>query len=173
MLQYPRISFLLSIIIQVEPMFAYEDFVVGKPMPFGPYTVSKEEIIEFSEEFDPQPFHLNEEDGKNTQAGGLIASGWHTCSILMRMMCDAYLNNSLSQGAPGIDEVKWLNPVRPGDILSGHSIVTEKRVSRSRPEIGIFTIKHEVFNQNAETVLTIENSGMMGLRNPASVEVRG
>ena len=137
-------------------------------MPLGPYTVSKEEIIAFSEEFDPQPFHLSDEGGRGTPAGGLIASGWHTCSILMRMMCDAYLNNSLSQGAPGIDEVKWLNPVRPGDTLSGHSIVTEKRISRSRPEIGIFTVKHELFNQNSKIVLTIVNSGLMGLRNPAS-----
>lgn len=151
-------------------MFAFEDFVVGKPILLGPYTVSKEEIIAFSEEFDPQPFHLSEEGGKGTLAGGLIASGWHTCSILMRMMCDAFLNNSLSQGAPGIDEVKWLNPVRPGDVLSGHSIITEKRVSRSRPEIGIFTIKHELLNQNSKPVLSIQNTGMMGLRDPASAK---
>jgi len=153
-------------------MIAFEDFVVGRPMELAPYAVTKEEIIEFAEEFDPQPFHLSEEGGEDTAAGGLIASGWHTCSILMRMMCDAYLNNSLSQGAPGIDEVKWLAPVRPGDVLSGVSTVLEKRVSRSRPEIGIFKIRHELINQSGKTVLTIENTGMMGLRNPAVSEGR-
>lgn len=145
---------------------AFEDFIIGKPIPLEPYKVSREEIVEFAKEFDPQPFHLSEEAGKETLADGLIASGWHSCSILMRMMCDAYLNNSLSQGAPGIDEVKWLKPVRPGDVLKGSSTVTGKRVSRSRPEIGIFDVRHDLINQNDELVLTITNSGMMGLRNP-------
>ena len=149
-------------------MLAFEDFVIDKPIPLGPYQVSREEIIAFAEEYDPQPFHLSEEGGEGTLASGLIASGWHTCSILMRMMCDAFLNNSLSQGAPGIDEVKWLKPVRPGDVLKGNSTITAKRVSRSRPEIGIFEIRHELINQNDELVLTITNSGMMGLRNPAT-----
>ncbi len=149
-------------------MIAFEDFSIGKPMHLGPYTVSREEIIEFAKEFDPQPFHLSEEAGRKTLAGGLIASGWHTCSILMRMMCDAYLNNSLSQGAPGIDEVKWLKPVRPGDVLTGTSTVLDKRVSRSRPDIGIFKIRHELVNQTGEPVLVIENTGMMGLRTPAT-----
>ncbi len=152
----------------MKPIFAYEDFIVGKAILLGPYEVTSEAIIAFAEEFDPQPFHLSEEEGRDTLAGGLIASGWHSCSILMRMMCDAYLNNSLSQGAPGIDEVKWLKPIRPGDVLKGSSTVTAKRISRSRPELGIFKIRHELINQHDETVLTIVNSGMMGLRNPAN-----
>ncbi len=147
-------------------MFAFEDFIVGKEIPLGHYTISREEIIEFAEEFDPQPFHLSEEGGLDRAAGGLIASGWHTCSILMRLICDAFLNNSLSQGAPGIDEVRWLRPVRPGDVLTGKSVVLAKRVSRSRPEIGIFTIRHEVSNQDGDMVMWLENKGMMGLRNP-------
>ena len=149
-------------------MIAFEDFIVGKPMQLGPYEVTEKEIVAFAEEFDPQPFHLSEDGGRNTPAEGLIASGWHTCSILMRMMCDAYLNGSLSQGAPGIDEVRWLKPVRPGDVLTGTSTVLHKRVSRSRPEIGIFRISHEVVNQFGDIVMEIENTGMMGLRNRAS-----
>ncbi len=147
-------------------MIAFEDLTVGKTLPLGPYEVSREEIIAFAKEFDPQPFHLSEEGGRDTQAGGLIASGWHTCAIHMRMLCDGFLNNSTSQGAPGVDEVRWLRPVRPGDVLTGTSTVLARRVSKSRPEIGIFRMRHEIFNQNGKIVMWTENSGMLKLRNP-------
>ncbi len=147
-------------------MQTFKDFPVGKTMALGPYVVTAEEIIAFAEEFDPQPFHLSEQGGKDTLAGGLIASGWHSCSILMRMLVDGFLHNSASQGAPGVDEVRWLKPVRAGDILTGTSTVLAARVSKSKPELGIFQLRHEIYNQRGEMVMWSENPGMMGIEPP-------
>ncbi len=144
-------------------MLSYQDIEVGRVFQLEPYEVSKEEIIDFAKEFDPQSFHLSEEAGKNTHAGGLIASGWHTSSILMRMVCESWLNNSTSQGAPGIKEMRWKTPVRPGDILSGTSRVLSKRISASRPGLGIFEALHQLTNQRGEIVIALENTGMMAI----------
>lgn len=152
-------------------MFTFEDFTDGQQIVLGPYLVSEQEIIEFATEFDPQPFHLSEEAGRSTSAGGLIASGWHTCSILMRMMCDAYIDKSSFQGAPGVKHIKWLNPVRPGDVLSGTTLIQSKRQSRSRPSLGLVELKHQLVNQRGEIVLEVENTGIMGLRNPQQAGV--
>lgn len=137
---------------------AFEDFTPGRQFGFGPYRVSAEEIIEFAEEFDPQPWHLDERAGKASLLGGLSASGWHICSIQMRMMYDAYIADSTSQGAPSVDYCRWLRPVLAGDTLSGHTTVTSARPLASRPGMGVVNFEHEMVNQRGETVCTSANA---------------
>lgn len=146
----------------------WEDFEVGKSVPLGTKTVTAEEIVEFATEFDPQPMHLDEAAGEDSLLGGLGASGWHVCAITMRMMCDAFLLNSSSQGAPGVDYVNWKKPVRAGDRLSGVTLVTDKRMSRSRPDIGFVTVEHRLTNQNGDVVTEMRNTGMFALREGVS-----
>lgn len=148
-------------------IWAYEDFVEGQSLDLGAKTVTAEEIIEFASEFDAQPMHLDEEAGKASILGGLSASGWHTCSIFMRMFCDAVLGNSTSQGAPGVDFVRWRKPVLAGDRLTGKCTVVAKRISRSRPGLGLVTLRSELFNQRDETVLELQNTGMFLARDAA------
>jgi acyl dehydratase len=145
------------------PFRYFEDFAPGLELPFGPHTVSRAEIVAFAAEFDPQPFHLDEAAASETLLGGLAASGWHTCALFMRMMCDGWLLESASMGAPGIDSVNWLRPVRPGDVLSGRSIVLETRPS-SRPTRGFVRFRHEVVNNHGETVMVAENPIMFERR---------
>lgn len=142
----------------------YEDFEVGRVFVLAPKQVSAEEIIEFAGEFDPQPMHLSKEGGEASILGALSASGWHTSSMFMRMMIDAYLLASASEGAPGIDVMEWKRPVHAGDTLSGRSTVVSARPMRSRPHIGIVKLRHEVENQRGETVLISENSIMFRSR---------
>lgn len=144
-------------------MIAFEDLTVGRTFALGPVTVTAEEIVAFAGEFDPQDFHLDGESAQAAQVGGLIASGWHTCALAMRMFCDAYLLDSTSQGAPGVGAVRWLAPVRPGDVLSGTSTVSEARLSRSRSNLGIVRFDHEV-TVGATTVLRMDNTGLFGTR---------
>ena len=141
----------------------YRDFDIGRTFPLGPKTVSEEEIIEFAEEFDPQPFHLDASSPQAEQVGGLIASGWHTCSIFMRMMVDSYLTKTASQGSAGLEEVRWLRPVRPGDVLSGTATVTGKRISKSKPYLGLVDFDYVLNNQNDEPVMTIKGMGMVSV----------
>jgi len=138
----------------VDTLLHWEDFGVGETLDFGAYEVTREEIIAFAEEFDPQPFHLEEAAAAETLLGGLAASGWHTCSILMRMICDEFLNASAGLGAPGVDEVKWLKPVRPGNVLSARRTCLEARISASRPQMGLCKFHYEVKNQSGTTVMT-------------------
>jgi acyl dehydratase len=147
--------------------WAYEDFSEGASIDLGSKIVSAEEIIEFAGEFDAQPMHLDEEAGKASILGGLSASGWHTCAMFMRMMCDAFLLDSTSQGAPGIEYVRWKKPVLAGDTLSGRSTVLAKRVSNSRPGLGFVTCRHELFNQRGDQVFELENTGMFLKREAA------
>lgn len=140
--------------------WAFEDFEIGATLELGSKTVTAEEIIGFASEFDPQPMHLDAEAGKASILGGLAASGWHSCCIFMRMMCDAYLLDSTSQGAPGVEYVRWKKPVLAGDTLTGTSTVTAKRESRSRPELGFVTCRHQLSNQRGEIVVELENTGM-------------
>lgn len=149
-----------------KPRYAYEDFQVGDEISMGPRHVSADEIIEFASEFDPQPIHLDEAAGKASILGGHSASGWHTSSMFMRMMCDAFLLNSTSQGSPGVDYMRWKKPVLAGDTLSGHTRVLAKRLSSSRPGLGLVTVVHQLFNQHGTLVLESQNSGMFLLRNP-------
>lgn len=143
-----------------EKKWAYEDFVEGATMQFGQKTVTAEEIIEFASEFDPQPMHVDEAAGKASILGGLSASGWHTCSMFMRLLCDGLLLQSTSQGAPGIDHVKWKKPVLAGDTLTARSTVLSKRVSAKRPNLGFVTMRAEMTNQRGEAVFELQNTGM-------------
>jgi acyl dehydratase len=146
----------------------FEDFVPGQTREFGPRMITREEILAFAAEFDPQPMHLDEEAARQTMLGGLGASGWHTCGILMRMMCDGFLLNSASMGANAIDEVKWLKPVRPGDSLMFRATVLETRTSKSRPDLGFVNMLLEMHNQAGECVMTLRSALMMGRREGAA-----
>lgn len=147
--------------------WAFEDFVEGGSIELGSRTVMAEEIIEFAGEFDPQPMHLDEEAGNASILGGLSASGWHTCAMFMRMMCDSFLLDSTSQGSPGLEYVRWKKPVLAGDTLTGKSTILAKRASKSKPGLGFITVKSELFNQRGETVLELENIGMFLTREAA------
>ncbi len=144
----------------IAKRWAYDDFAEGAVFDLVEKLVTAEEIIGFATEFDPQPMHLDEAAGKASILGGLSASGWHTCSIFMRMMCDAFLLDSTSQGSPGIDYIKWRRPVLAGDRLTGRITVVNKRMSRSRPGLGFVTLRAELQNQNGEGVFELQNSGM-------------
>lgn len=147
--------------------WAFEDFVEGGSISLGSKQVTAQEIVEFASEFDAQPMHLDEEAGKASILGGLSASGWHTCSMFMRLMCDGFLLDSTSQGSPGLDYVRWKKPVLAGDTLTGKSTVLAKRVSKSKPGLGFVTVKSELSNQRGETVLELENTGMFLTRDAA------
>lgn len=145
---------------------SYEDWEVGSRIEVGTHTFSVEEIVEFAQRFDPQPFHVDQEAAHASAFGGLIASGWHTCSVMMGMLVRNVLNGSASLGSPGIDEIRWLRPVRPGDSLRMYNSVLTKRVSASRPDRGIITTLWEGVNQDDETVITVRSSVLFGLRHP-------
>jgi acyl dehydratase len=142
-------------------MLYWEDLKDGGSVEMGSHTFTEEEIIAFARQFDPQPFHVDPEAAKNSIYGGLIASGWHSCSIGMRMMCDTYINRSISMGSPGVDNIRWLKPVRPGDTLVYSRTVLEARPSRSRPDAGLVKSRWEAVNQRGELVLTMEGWGML------------
>ncbi|MEL6745119.1 MAG: MaoC family dehydratase [Pseudomonadota bacterium] len=142
-------------------LLTFEDFPAGKEYPLGPVTVEAQDIIDFATEFDPQPFHVDPDSQQAAQVGGLIASGWHSCALLMRMMCDSYLLRSASDGSSGLDEVRWLKPVRPGDTLSGTSTVVSSRISKSNPKRGIIVFRYEVQNQHGDVVMEVSGSGMV------------
>jgi acyl dehydratase len=146
----------------------WEDFKVGEVEQIGAKRVERDEIIAFARQYDPQSFHVDEEAAKRSMYGGLIASGWHTCAMVMRMMCDAYLLDSDSVGSPGIDNVKWLKPVRPGDTISARRTTLETRASKSKPDIGIVSNLWEVFNQDGEMVMSMQGYGMFRRREPGS-----
>jgi acyl dehydratase len=140
--------------------YYWEDFPVGAVREFGGRTLSKEDIIRFAREYDPQPFHVDEETARKTVFGGLIASGWQTCGLAMRMMCDAYLLEAASAGSPGVESIRWVLPVRPGDTLRVRLTVLESRVLQSKPHIGLVRNKWEMFNQKNELVMHMEGYGM-------------
>jgi acyl dehydratase len=145
-----------------------EDFQPGEVIELGQHTITKESILAFAREFDPQIFHLDDEAAKDTIYGGLIASGWHTGSLTMRLLYDGLVKNTISFGSPGIDELRWLKPVRPGDTLSARLTVLEVIPSRSKPDRGILRSLMEMRNQHGEVVLTIKGLGMFGRRPPAA-----
>jgi acyl dehydratase len=124
----------------------FEDFPPGRFGSFGPRHVTREEIIAFAGEFDPQPMHLDEEAASRSMLKGLSGSGWHLCSLMMRMLCDAFIDRTASLGSPGVNEVRWLAPLRPGDDLTLEVDVIEARISRSRPETGIVMFKSTARN---------------------------
>ena len=145
----------------------WEDFVEGSVADYGPRPITREEIVAFAAEFDPQPMHLDEDAARATMLGGLSASGWHVCTLLQRMIVDGFIQNSPSMGAPGVDEVKWLKPVRPGDRLTVRANVLEKRASGTRPEMGFVGFLFEVTNQAGKVVMTLASTLMVARRNSA------
>ena len=138
----------------------WEDFPAGAVRDCGSTLVSREAVLDFARQFDPQPFHVDDEAAKNSLFGGLAASGWHTCSMAMRLMCDAYLLRSTSLGSPGIDELRWLQPVRPGDRLRAAVEVLAVKASQSKPDRGVITVQQALINQHGERVLTLIGRGM-------------
>lgn len=148
--------------------WAFEDLVPGLEIDLGEKHVTADEIVEFASEFDPQPMHLDEEAGKASLLGGLAASGWHTCAMLMRMMCDSMLLDSTSQGAPGIETLRWRKPVLAGDTLKGICTILSARASSSRPGLGLISARYELVNQRGDTVLEMQNTGMFLARGAAT-----
>jgi acyl dehydratase len=132
----------------------FEDVAVGDTTRFGRYEVTKEEIVEYARQFDPQPFHLDEDAARASMFGGLIASGWHTGAMFIRMVCDGMIPDAATSGAMGFDDLKWLRPVRPGDVLTVESEVREK-VEGRRPDRGIVKIESRVSNQRGEVVMSL------------------
>jgi acyl dehydratase len=143
-----------------------EDFAPGQVRESPPRTLTKAEIVAFAREYDPQPFHLDEAAGTRSVFGGLIASGWQTVGIMMRLMWDTFLADTASLGSPGCDEIRWLKPVRPGDTLRARFTVTEVAPSRSKPDRGIVRTFSEILNQHGEVVMTVRGLGMFGRRPP-------
>jgi len=142
----------------------FDDFVVGEVIELGSVEITEDAIIEFAREFDPQPFHTDPVAARETPYGGLIASGWHTCSLYMRLLCDAMISDSSSQGSSGMDEVRWLVPVRPGDRLTAHYTVLDARRSSTKPHRGTVTFRSEMLNQHDEVVLRMVGRGLYGTR---------
>jgi acyl dehydratase len=149
-----------------EVRWYWEDFDEGLTMEFGPKKVEREEVIRFAREFDPQPFHLSEEAGKASLFGGLAASGWHTASMVMRLMCDGFILDSSSLGSPGLEGLKWLKPVMVGDEIRARLRVLGKRPMKSKPHVGLVHNLWEAVNQRDEVVMTIESWAMFGRREP-------
>ena len=146
--------------------YYWEDFYPGQVLEAGGASLSAEEIIEFGKKYDPQPFHVDEEQAKQSVFGGLIASGWQTASLCMRLICDLYLLEAASLGSPGVDELRWVKPVYPGDTLHLKSTVLETRASASRPDMGTVRSRSEVYNQHGELVMHMSGVGMFRRRSP-------
>ncbi len=136
------------------PDWWFEDFVPGTVLEFGGHTVTEAEIIAFARDFDPQYFHTDPEAARASAFGGLIASGWHTAAIAMRMLADNFLPPNASMGSPGIDELRWRLPVRPGDKLRLRITIQEATRSRSKPDRGVVRSLLEVLNQKDEVVMS-------------------
>lgn len=147
--------------------YAFEDFVVGQTIACGSRTVSAEEIVAFATQFDPQRFHVDEDAGRASIYGSLIASGWHTSAMAMKMACDTYLIGSTSAGSPGVDEIRWLKPVRPGDTIRLDMVTREVRPSTSKPDRGVVVSEWQVRNQHDELVMTMRGMGLFLRRSPA------
>jgi len=143
----------------------FEDIEVGRTASFGSYAVTREEVMDFAAKYDPQPFHLSDEAAAQTHFGRLSASGWHTCAMVMSMVvANLKENQQAGLGSPGIDELKWIKPVYPGDTLRCVTEILEKRVSASRPEMGIFKSRMRVFNQDDVMVMTFVSNGLVATR---------
>ena len=146
------------------PRLTFEDFKPGTAMTYGRYAVTLDEIRAYASEYDPQPMHLDDVAAQRRLLGGLAASGWHSCCMMMRMLTDSFLINTSCMGAPGVDEVRWLKPVYPGDVLTVRHTVLSSKVSQSKPDRGFVSFHFEMLNQNGDVVLDQRNAIMFGLR---------
>src|SRR4051794_34841910 len=141
-----------------------EDFESGSVHAAGSAQLTEDKTLEFARRFDPQPFHVDPEAAHASIYGGLIASGWHTVALTMRLLVDNIFNDAASMGSPGIDEIRWPRPVRPGDTLAPRVTVLETRVSRSRPDRGVLRFRVDVDNQNGEPVMSMVGAAFVGCR---------
>jgi len=144
----------------------WEDLQPGTVLELGTVSPTAEEIKAFARQFDPQPFHVDEQAGRESVFGGLCASGWHTCAMAMRLTVDNFLRNSSSMGSPGLEKLSWMKPVFPGDVLTLRHRILESRPLRSKPDIGLVRSVWEMFNQHGEQVLLMEGYGMFRRREP-------
>jgi acyl dehydratase len=142
----------------------FEDFQAGEVTEVGPVTVSEQEIVDFASRFDPQPFHVDAEAAAASPFGGLIASGWHTTALFMGMFVRGVLLDSASIGSPGVEEIRWTAPVRPGDTLTGRSTITDVQPSSKNPSRGTVFTTNEVFNQDGVLVMTLKARGYFARR---------
>lgn len=148
-------------------MMYFEDLIVGSRQSFGRYEVTREEVVDFATRFDPQAFHLSDEAAAQTYFGRLSASGWHSCAMTMRMLVDNMSEvEQAGLGSPGVDSIRWIKPVYPGDVLRCETELIEKRRSNSRPDMGIFKSRCRTFNQDGEMVLEMVSNGLIRVRHP-------
>lgn len=150
-----------------EIKYYWEDMHPGDVRDLGTISPTREEIIAFASQFDPQPFHLDDEAAKASVFGALCASGWHTCSMAMRLMVTNFLHQAASLGSPGLENVKWLKPVLPGDVLRLEHSIVETRPMSKRPDVGLVRTEWNMFNQHGDKVLHMEGWGMFRRRTPA------
>ena len=146
-----------------EPRY-WEDYDVGQKFPLGSTSFSEQEIVDFARQFDPQSFHVDRDEAAKSMFGGIIASGWHVASKMMRLFVDNYVDHRTALGSPGLDELRWLKPVRPGDMLTGWVECAAKVPSKSRPQMGIIHEQWTVTNQKGEVVMTTRGINMVKRR---------
>ena len=142
----------------------FEDYTAGEVFVYGDHEVTEQEIVEFARRYDPQPFHVDADAARDSIYGGLIASGWMTGSIMMRMLVDHFLSPLSGMGSPGIDELRWFKPVRPGDRLRVRLTLLETRRSQTRPDRGLIQVQQEALNQDGEVVMLVRSWGMYRCR---------
>ena len=150
----------------MSDLLHYEDFPEGHVIPLGTYHLSKEEVIAYAREWDPQPFHLDEEAAKNSVLGGLAASGWQSSAILIKLSVEGYANRSAAMASNSMEEGRWLKPVYAGETLTGRATVLSRRVSAKRPEMGILKMKFELMTTAGEPKVEIIGIQFMKVRNP-------
>jgi len=138
----------------------FEDFELGEIVEMGTHLFTEDEILRFARDFDPQPFHVDPRAACASIYQGIIASGWHTCSVMMRLMCDNYLLQSEGMGSPGVEQIRWLKPLRPGDVLRGVRTTLSARVSASKPDRGLVEMRWDGFNQRGEQVVSMRGVGL-------------
>lgn len=152
----------------------WEDFSPGSVLEFGPRLVTREEIVEFAAAFDPQPMHLDEAAARESMLGSLAASGWHSCCLLMRMLSDGFISGLSFMGAQGVEEVRWLAPLRPGETVRARATVLETRPSRRRPQLGLVKFLFELIDSSGARVMTLTMSPMFARRDaPAGATREG
>lgn len=150
----------------MSDLLHYEDFPEGLVIPLGSYRLSKEEVIAYAQEWDPQPFHVDEEEAERSVLGGLAASGWQSCAILIRLSVEGYANRSAAMASNSMEECRWLRPVFAGETLTGRATVLSRRVSAKRPEMGILKMRFELLNAEGELKAEIVGVQFMRVRNP-------
>lgn len=148
----------------MKKMLYFEDLKIGQKIAIGPISVTEKEIIEFAKKFDPQPFHLDPEKAKDSLFGGLCASGWHTCSLYMKMLYDGLLINLASLGSPGMNQIRWLKPLFPNEVIRGDLDIISKTPSRSKPLIGSMIIDSKIYNSKQELIMTMQSISIVKKR---------